>query len=219
MKFARQLAFAAALLAAGGVARSEIIDRVAVSVGARVITASDLDREIRVTAFLSGAKLDFSPEVKRQAAARMVEQKLIERELDMSRYAPPAPGSIEPALEDFKKKNFKNDQEYRDALAAYGLTEQDLREKVLWQRTLLKFLEVRFQTGVQVSDQEIEDYFKKVVAPAARASAPTEEPSIDDYWDEIQEKLAGDRANQEMEKWLAEAKKRTDIIYHDEAFQ
>jgi hypothetical protein len=70
-----------------------------------------------------------------------------------------------------------------------------------------------------VSDQEIEDYFNNVVAPAARVAHPGEQPSIDDYWDDIEEKLAGDRANQEMEKWLAEARKRTDIVYHEEVFQ
>ena len=200
-------------------ARAEIIDRIAVSVGTRVITASDLDREIRVTAFLSGEKLDFSPANRRAAAARMVDQKLIERELESSRYNPPSPDAIDPALEDFKKKNFKSDEDYRRTLAEYGLTDEDLREKVLWQRTLLKFVEQRFQTGVQVSDQEIEDYFNKVVAPAARKAHPAEEPSIDEYWDDIEEKLAGDRANQEMEKWLAEARKRTDIVYHEEVFQ
>jgi len=196
-----------------------VIDRIAVSVGNHVITATDLDREIRVTAFLSGDKLDFSSAVKRSAAGRMVEQKLVERELDTSRYSVPAPDSIEPALEEFKKKNFKNDEDYRRTLVEYGLTEQDLREKVLWQRMLLKFLEVRFQTGVQVSDEEIEAYFNKVVAPAARNAHPGEQPSIDEYWDDIEEKLAGDRANQEMEKWLAEARKRTDIVYHEEVFQ
>jgi peptidyl-prolyl cis-trans isomerase SurA len=210
--------FVSALLASSA-ARTEIIDRIAVSVANRVITASDLDREIRVTAFLSGDKLDFSKDVRRAAAGRMVEQKLIERELETSRYSVPSPESIEPAIEDFKKKNFKSEQDYRRALAEYGLTEQDVREKVLWQRTLLKFLEVRFQTGVQVSDQEIEDYFNKVVAPAARVAHPGEQPAIDDYWDDIEEKLAGDRANQEMEKWLVEARKRTDIVYHEEVFQ
>ena len=42
-------------------ARGEIIDRIAVSVGNRVIAESDLNREIRVAAFLDGVKPDFSP--------------------------------------------------------------------------------------------------------------------------------------------------------------
>jgi len=94
----RQFAAASILILVCCVSRAEIIDRIAVSVGNRVITATDLDREIRVTALLSGEKLDFSPSVKRAAAARMVEQKLVERELDTSRYSVPSPSAIEPAL-------------------------------------------------------------------------------------------------------------------------
>ena len=70
--------------------RAEIIDRIAVSVGNRVITESDLDREIRVTAFLNDQKPDFSPENKRRTAERLVDQRLMRTELDMSRYLLPS---------------------------------------------------------------------------------------------------------------------------------
>jgi hypothetical protein len=63
-------------------ARGEIIDRIAVSVGNRVITASDLDREIRVAAFQDGVKADFSPAHKRKTVESMIEQKLIQIELE-----------------------------------------------------------------------------------------------------------------------------------------
>ena len=49
-----------------GVCRAEIIDRVAVVVGKRVITESEIVREIRLTAFLNGAPLDFSAASKRR---------------------------------------------------------------------------------------------------------------------------------------------------------
>ena len=209
----------AALLVFAGVLGADIIDRIAVSVGNRVITASDLDREIRITAFLDGGQLDFSPTAKRAAADRMVEQKLIQRELETSRYPLPAPSSIDPALADFKKKNFPSGQAYQAALANYGLTEKDVREKVLWQRTLLKFLELRFEPGIQVRDEEVEAYFKNVVAPAAEAAHPGQKPELDEYWDQIEEKLVGERANQEMTKWLEEARKRTDVVYHEEVLR
>ena len=55
----RRIAAAAASLAFfAALAQAVIIDRVAVSVGNRVITESDIVREIRVTAFLNGAEPD-----------------------------------------------------------------------------------------------------------------------------------------------------------------
>jgi parvulin-like peptidyl-prolyl isomerase len=136
-------------------ARGEIIDRIAASVGNRVITASDLDRQLRVAAFQDGVKADFSPARKRAAAEAMIEQKLIQTELANSRYPLPDPAELAPAIEQFKKTHFKDDQQYRAALAEYGIAEEDFKELLLWQRTLLLFIQVRFETGVQLGAQDV----------------------------------------------------------------
>ena len=73
-----------------GAAGAEVIDRIAVSVGSRVITETDLDRELRITALLNNEKPDFSPANKRQTAERMVDQTLVRSEMEESRYPPPS---------------------------------------------------------------------------------------------------------------------------------
>ena len=205
------------LLAAG--LSADIIDRIAVSVGNRVITASDLDREIRVTAFLNGARPDLTPAGKRATAERMVEQKLIQFELESSRYPAPAASEVTPELEQFKARFFAGDAEYQSALAKAGISEDDLIAALLWQRTLLMFVDVRFRPGVQVGDAEVQDYFAKTVAPAARSAHPEETPTLDQYRDEIEKKLTGERVDQETDLWLAQVRKRTEIVFHPEAFQ
>jgi hypothetical protein len=196
-----------------------IIDRVAASVGNRVITASGVDRQIRVAAFQDGVKPDFAPAARRAAAERMVEQKLIERELSNSRYPLPDPAELLPALDQFRKDHFKDDRDYQRALAENGITEQDFKDLLLWQRTLLLFIEVRFDTGAQITDQEIQDYFEKTVKPAAQLAHPGEPVDLDDYRDQIEQTLAGHRADQQLDTWLKEARKRVEIVYHDEVFQ
>ena len=131
-----------ALLAIGALAHGDIIDRIAVSVGNRVITQSDVDRALRVAAFQDGVKADFSAARKQAAAEAMIEQKLIQNELENSRYPLPDPAELTPAIEQFKKQHFKNDQDYQMALAEYGITEEDFKEVLLWQRTLLMFVQV-----------------------------------------------------------------------------
>jgi hypothetical protein len=84
---------------------------------------------------------------------------------------------------------------------------------------LLRFIEVRFRPAVQVSDQEIQDYFDKVVAPAARAAHPGEPVVLDDYRDQIEETLAGKRVDQESDTWLKEARKRNEIVIHEDALR
>jgi hypothetical protein len=184
-----------------------------------VIAESDLNREIRVAAFLNGVMADFSPAGKRAAAERMVEQKLIQRELETSRYPVPSAAEVAPVLEAFQKERFPNDEEYRRALAAYGITEQDVNGLLLWQRTLLLFIEVRFQSGVFVTGQDVRDYFDKVVQPAAEAAHPGQPIALEDYRDAIEHTLTGQRADREMDTWLKEARKRTEIVFHDEVFR
>jgi peptidyl-prolyl cis-trans isomerase SurA len=208
-----------ALTAAALLVHAETIDRIAVAVGNRVITTSDIERQIRVSAFLSGTKPDLSPEARRKTAEAMVDQKLIRGELDSSRYPEPPPAELDAAYAQFKQKYFKTDDEYRRALVEYGITEADAREQLQWQRTLAGFVSLRFRAAVQVNDQDVQDYFEKTVAPVARAAKPGGSVTLDEFRDQIRAKLTGDREDQQTNEWLAEARRRTAIVYHEEAFQ
>ena len=200
-------------------ARGEIIDRIAASVGNKVITASDLDRQLRVAAFQDGVKADFSPARKRAAVEAMIEQKLIQTELANSRYPLPDPAELAPAIEQFKKAHFKDDQQYRAALAEYGIAEEDFKELLLWQRTLLLFIQVRFETGVQLGAQDVEEYFTQTVKPAAEAAHPGQPVSLEDYRDQIERTLTGQRADRQMDVWLRDVRRRTNVVVHEEVLR
>jgi len=204
------------LLAAG--ARSEIIDRIAVSVGNQVITASDLDREIRVTAFLNGANPDFTPTGKRRTADRMVEQRLVRRELEMSRYPTPAPSDVDPVLRKFQEERYPKPGDYETALARYGITDSQVRDEILWQLTFLRFVQVRFRAGIQVGDEEAREYFEKNVKPAAERDYPGQAVSFDEYRDSIEDTLAQQQVDRALNAWLQEAK-RVGVEYRAEVFQ
>jgi len=200
-------------------ARAEIIDRIAVSVGHSVVTASDVEREIRVTAFLEGKVPDFSPAAKRATADRLVEQQLIRNEMETNRYPMPTAQDVAAVRDKFVREHFKDAADYRRALEAAGLTAEDVSGEIEWQRALLSFIDARFRLGVEVSDREIEDYFERVVKPAAEAAHPGAAVSLDDYRRGIEETLAGPQVDRRLDQWLTDVKRRTDIVYHDEAFQ
>ena len=215
MRLARSISL---LLVAAGL-HAEIIDRIAVSVGNQAVTTSDIDREIRVTALLNRSQPDFSPAARRATADRMVEQRLILRELENSRYLAPPASEIDPILEKFKKDNFASDDAYFGALADAGIADRQVRDELLWQRRLLLFIDVRFRPSAQVSEQDIEDYFHKTVEPAAEAAHPGQPVTLDEYRDQIQEKLTGEQVDKQMTAWLANARQRSEVVVHPEAFQ
>jgi hypothetical protein len=199
--------------------RAEIIDRIAVSVGTSVVTTSDLDREIRVTAFLNGVMPDFSPANKRGTAERMVEQTLVRRELETSRYPGPEPSAAEKELNEFRTRHYPTAGEFARALQQDGITEKQVLDELLWQLTLLRFIQVRFQPGIQVTDEDIQNYFEQTVKPAAQAANPDQTVTLDAYRRRIERTLSGQRADKELDNWLKETRQRTDIVYHEEAFQ
>jgi hypothetical protein len=200
--------------------RPEIIDRVAVAVGNRVITSSEIDRQIRAVAFLNGQVPDLSPAGRRNAAQRMIEQKLIQRELETGRYTSPAPEDAPPIAAQLQRERFGGSEAaFNSALAAAGLSPDDLQVEVFWQQTLLAFIESRFRPLVQVSDDEIRQYFENIVKPAAQAANPGQPVDLEDYREKIDETLAGPRVDEEVSRWLKEMRSRVQVTFNDEAFQ
>jgi len=201
-----------------GAACAGIVDRIAVSVGNRVITATDLDREIRITALLNNAKPDFSPANMRKTADRMVDQTLVRNELDASSYPPPSPAEVEAALQE-EKARFGNEAGYRRALSEYGVSEEDVKVRLSWQLLLVRFIDVRFRPGIQITDDQIRKYFDEHVRAALAQAHPGQAPSLEDHRAEIEQTLIGEAADRQVEQWLKEARRRNHIQYHDEVFQ
>jgi len=216
LRLAPGLAAALTLLTVS--AHAEILDRIAVSVGSSVITAADIDREIRITAFENSAKPDFSPANKRQTAERMVDQTLVRNELEASRYLLPSGADADAALQE-ERKRFADDNAFRAALVQYGITEDDLKNRLLWQLTLVRFIDVRFRPGVQITDDDIRNYFNDHLRPLLLEQHPRQTPSLEDYRNTVEQTLIEQGANDQVEQWLKEARRRTRIQYHDEAFQ
>lgn len=199
--------------------RAEIIDRIAVTVDNRVITASQIILEIRLTAFLNGNKLDFSLAARRNAANRLIEQMLIRREMEVGRYSAPSPSDVEPMLKAVQEQRFPHAGEYLQAFTQYGITEEELKAYLLWQLTLLRFLDIRFRPGVEVTDAQIQSYYDKNRANLEARAGGSGNPTLDDLRDRIRRILTEEGVDRQMDAWLAEARKRSRIEFHEEAFQ
>jgi hypothetical protein len=197
-------------------AYAAVIDRVAVSVGTEAITESEIEREIRLTALLNTETPDISPASKREAAERLVEQALIRREIELSRYPTPEMSDIEKTLDQIKTIRFGGEKGFQQALGRLNLTEEDVKRQLLWQTTLLRFIEMRFRPGVHVTDEDIREYFDKEIRPIAANGSGV---SIEDYRDRIEQAISGQRADKELDAWMKEARSRTRIVYHPEAFE
>jgi peptidyl-prolyl cis-trans isomerase SurA len=199
--------------------RADVIDRIAVALDNQIITESEVALEIRLSAFLNGDPLDFSPDARRKAAERLVEQKLIRREIELGRYPERGNDEVAAMLKQIQAQRFRDPEDYRQTLEKYGVGEGDLNAHLLWQLTLLPFIDARFRPGVQVSDEEIRAYFESEQAKGEGTADAGKQPKFEDLRDQIRETLTNQHIDQLLNDWLAAARKRAHIVFHREAFQ
>lgn len=205
------------LMASAALSSAETIDRIAVSIEQKVITESEIDLQIRVTAFLNGEQADFSRENKRRTADRLVEQTIIRREIETSKYGVEA-GSAGKAYDEFKKARYANAEEYQKALSAYKITDADVRKAFEWQSTLLQFIEVRFRPGIQIPESDIREFYDQEYAAQAKAQA-MEVAVFDEVRPMIENILINRRVDNVVDRWLSQARTQLRIRYRSEAFR
>lgn len=210
----------AAILLLCAAANGEVIDRVAVSFGHEVVTLGAIRRQLRMTAYLSGKPPEDSPEARRAAAERLIDQALVKREMDLSRYSPIPMADVRKNVEEYREKLGLTPERFAEELARYSFTLDEFVDEIYWQATLLRFVQFRFSPSVQVSEDEIQEYYEREYAPRLRAMAPGQEPPP---LDEVRERVAGiltsQKENAVLEQWLRQGRQLSRIRYHEEAFQ
>jgi peptidyl-prolyl cis-trans isomerase SurA len=200
-------------------AHAEVIDRIAVTLDHQAITQSEILREIRLTAFLNGESVDFSSASRKKAADRLVEQKLIRKEMDAALYLEAGPDELEAMLKEARTQRFQDEAQYRLALENYGITEQDLKAHLLWQVTFLHFIDLRFRPGIHVTDDEIRQYFNQELPELQKNADRDNTITFNDLRDKLEENLTGQHIDKQVDEWLTQARKRTHIEFQPEAFR
>src|SRR5260370_34241396 len=101
---------------------AEVMDRIAVAVGNRAIKESQIDREVRLTAFENGTALDVSAASKRKAADRLIDQTFIRTEMAKASYPAPSDAEINSVLDRIKQARFRSSSQFEQALKTYAIT-------------------------------------------------------------------------------------------------
>src|SRR5207248_3151118 len=86
--------------------------------------------------------------------------------------------------------------EFQKALSAANMTAQELHDQLLWQLTILRFIDVRFRPGVEVAEADIEKYSKEHAAELKNAESESNESQ--DQRSRIEETIAAEQVNQNM---------------------
>lgn len=206
------------LIVAGLANAVVVLDRIAVVVNNQAVKTSDIAFDLRVTAFLNRQKLDVSPQLKRQSAERLIDQQIIRQDIVSGDYRRPADREAQALLDQLRRDRFAgSDSKLRDQLQGYGLNEDELRRQLLWQLTVLRFIDERFRPAVVVTDDEIQEYYQRHLSELRRDYPAGS--SLEKLAPNIRSALEAQRINESFNQWLDAARKRARIEYKQEALQ
>ncbi|HEY3137159.1 MAG TPA: hypothetical protein VGL29_14115 [Blastocatellia bacterium] len=114
-------------------------------------------------------------------------------------------------------RSFRSEAEFRQRIESVGLTTQKLDE-LLRQRVLIeRFVDFRFRSFVLVTTQEIQQDYDGNFVPEMRRRGQIP-PGLDERLEkgtvreQLAERLKVKKIDEEIERWLAAARQRADIV-------
>ena len=142
---------------------AEVVDRTSVRVGTRIIASSEIDLRVRLAAFQNREKVEMSVVRRREAARQLIDQRLVEREMELGHYPRLEAAQRAPLLIVYAAQAFSGDVgALGAALASYGITPAELEEDLARQADLLTFLGLRFRINDETrkGDEDLESWIQ-----------------------------------------------------------
>jgi hypothetical protein len=187
-----------------GSAATQQVDGVAARIEDDIITESEV-RELAAFQLLVDGKSKPRTELIRELS----DQWLIRSEASATKYGQPPAADVDRAYAEFGKQ-FPSPEDFQKRCASAGLTEAAVRRMVAQQLYLSRFIDYRFRPEAQVSDEQVEAYYRDEFSPQLKArNEPV--PPLDDVDDTIREVLIQRAISDRAAKWLSESRDRLKI--------
>jgi len=197
---------ASGAVANGGPELGVVMDRLVAVVNGDVILESDIDEERRfeeVQPYRSGPVFTRDRIVERlidrtlilQQAALEPEESVADKDVDAQI------ATLRKDIPACKQYHCETDDGWKKYLGDHRFTEEEFRARWKLRMQLLKFIEVRFRSGIRITDAEIKAYYDKTMLPeyVKRNVTP---PKLDTIQKRIEEVLLQQEVGALLQDWL-----------------
>jgi hypothetical protein len=183
------------------------LDRLVEVVNDDVILESDIDEERRLAAFqpFRDARATSSRE---QLLERLTDRTLILQQARLQPEDQVTDQQVDEQLTALRKEipackeyHCETDDGWKKFVTDQGFTLDELHRVWKERMEVLRFIEVRFRSGIHIEDNEVRDYYEKTLLPQyARANATA--PKLEAISNRIQEILLQQRVSTLLRDWL-----------------
>lgn len=179
----------------------QMVDRIVASVNHDVITQSDLDELGRFQKLMDG---------KQQTAIErlheLVEQWMVDREASYSGFHAPDTKEVDRAFDDLRKR-IGSPAALEKKLKELGLTESQVKRLLRKQIFLSRYLDYKFRPEVQVTEGEVEEYYRQTLVPELKRTGQ-KVPPLASVAGKIREVLVERGINRRTALWLDQMRAR-----------
>jgi hypothetical protein len=199
-------------LSAGVCAAQQVVDRIIATVNHDPILLSDWEVEMRYEAMLDQKPLPLTDEVARGALDRLIDQELVRQQIRSYRMAEPSAKDISTRMAELRKQLLTSDTDagFRALLGRYGISEEELRDRVKTQLTILRFIDVRLRPSVHVERRSIEAYYNDTLLPETRKKGE-QAARLSEVAPQIEELLSQQRVDTLTNEWLKDLRQQAEI--------
>ena len=186
--------------------RGDVVDRLVAIVNNDIILESDVDEEERFSR-LYPYRITSGDTARDQAITRLIDRALI---LQQERgVQPEIPNTtVEEEEADLRKDlpacaaaDCASDTGWQKFLTSSGFTEAELRDRLRQRAEVLRFIEQRFRSGIQITDKQVEDFYTGTMLPQYKKEHATP-PALDVLAPRIEELLLQQQVSSLLDQWL-----------------
>jgi peptidyl-prolyl cis-trans isomerase SurA len=201
------LAVAAPALGAG-----QIVDRMVANVNGHVLLQSDWEEELAFEAFVNGRAVDsFTPDERKAALDRLIDQELLREQVRPSEAAPAA--EIAARVSEVRKLHPEaaTDDGWKSTLQRCGLSQAELEQRLGQGIQLMRLVEARLRPSIQIDQKAVESYYHEQLLPELKKNGGRE-AALPEVFGHIRDLLAEQRLNQLLRGWLESLRSTSHIL-------
>jgi len=183
-------------------------------VGNNAVTSSEVALQLRLEAFLNKRPIDDSSQTsEQQVAERLIEVNLIEKEMRMTNFLPVKDEEIEKELQALQRQDYLNRRAFMGVLERYALTERDLRTFLRRQMNVLRFIDFRFRTGLDVDKKTVETYYKDIYKISVQQLEGRDPEPLEEVHESLKEIILQTKVDELLDDWLKLLRTTTRVEY------